>query len=232
MEIGLKTDIRAYSKRMKDVQKRQLPFAIAQALTATAGHAGLAWQDEMATELDRPTPFTVNSVAVRGARKNNLVATVYVKDIAAAYLEPFVEGGPHYLGAKKGILAPKAVPLNQYGNISRRKIAQLKAKPNVFVGPVRLKSGQVVSGVWQRPSPGERRKGGYGTMGSHHVKHNEGKGLGGYNNRTTLKLLVRFSDPLPVTQHLDFQGRAEKAVREFFQPSFEKAFAAALRSAK
>lgn len=233
MEIVLKTDLRAFQRGMDDVAKRQLPFAIAQALTATAGHAGLAWQKEMQTELDRPTPFTVNSVGVMGARKSNLTARVFIRQVASQYLTPFVEGGPHFLGAKKGLLTPKAVPLNAYGNLSKRKIAQLKAKGNVFAGPVRLKSGQVVSGVWQRPDRGYRRdRIEYGTKGSHHIKHNEAQGLVGHNNRTTLKLLVRFTDPLPVTQRLDFQGRAEAAVRAHFEPEFAKAFALAQATAK
>lgn len=232
MQIVLKTDLRAFSKGMSQLQKTQLPFAISQALTATAGHAGLAWQDEMREQLDRPTPFTVNSVGVRGARKTDLTARVYLKDVAAAYLEPFVSGGSHFLGGKRAILAPKAVPLNQYGNLPRRKIAALQARPDVFVGPVRLKSGQVVSGVWQRGPKGARRKGGVGTKGSHNIKHNEAQGLAGHNNRTTLKLLVRFSDPLTVTQHLNFRDRAEQAVREHFDTEFAKAFARAIATAK
>lgn len=232
MELDIQVDLRGLKKGMSSIFKKQLPFATAQALTMTAGAVGVAWQQEMRSKLDRPTPFTLNSVAVLPARKSNLVATVLLKDVAAAYLEPFVDGGPHALGGKKGMLTPKAVPLNQYGNLSRRKIAALKADKDVFVGPVRLKSGMVVSGVWKRGQRGERRKGGYGTKGSHNIKNNEAMGLKGYNNRTTLKLLVRFTDPEPVRQRLDFKGRAEAAVRKTFEPNFTKAFAAAMASAR
>jgi hypothetical protein len=234
MDIDLRVDLRALKRGLSDVRKKQLPFATAQALTVTAGHVGEGWIQEMKARLETPTPFTLGSVAVRGASKGRLVATVFVKDIAAAYLSPLIDGGPHALGKKKGLLNPKNVPLNQYGNLSRGKIAALKAKPNVFVGPVTLKSGQVVNGVWQRNdvARGARRKGGYGTKGSHHVKHNEAMGLTGYNNRTTLKLLVRFTDPLPAKPVLRFGERAAADVRRYFEPAFEKAFAHAMATAR
>lgn len=216
MQFEIKTDLKAFTKGMADVAKRQLPFAMAQALTMTAGRVGLDWQDEMRKRLDRPTPFTVNSVAVRAARKSNLVATVLIKDIAATYLEPFVDGGPHFLGAKKGLLTPKNVPLNAYGNLTKGKLAALRGKPGVFIGPVRLKSGQIVNGVWQRPVAGRR-------------KASRAAPVQGV---TALKLLIRFTDPQPVKQRLDFSGRAEAAVRKHFEAEFAKAFAGAQATAK
>lgn len=234
MQIEIKTDLKAWSKSMSDIQKKQLPFAIATALTATAGRAGLDWQDEMRKRLDRPTPFTVNSVAVKPARKSNLVATVLVKDIASNYLEPFVDGGPHFLGGKRGLLTPKNVPLNAYGNLSKGKLAALKARQGVFIGPVTFKNGQTINGVWQRGQVGTRRgrllrAGKYGTKGANNLKSNAAKGL---TALTTLKLLIRFNDPQPVKQRLDFQGRAEAAVRKHFEAEFAKAFTHALATAK
>lgn len=217
MQIEIKTDVKAWSKAMKQVQARQIPFAVAQALTMTAGRVGLAWQDEMKAQLDRPTPFTVKSVGVRAARKSNLVATVYIKDIAAHYLAPFVDGGPHFLGVKKGLLTPKNVPLNAYGNLSKGKLAALKGKPGVFVGPVRLKSGQVVNGVWQRRLPGKGKKGKAAPVDA---------------GARALTLLIRFTDPQPVKQHLAFQARAEAAVRKHFEAEFATAFAHAMATAK
>lgn len=217
MQFEIKTDLKAFTKGMADVAKRQIPFAMANALTATAGRVGLDWQDEMRTHLDRPTPFTQNSVAVNGARKSNLVATVRIKDIAAAYLEPFVVGGPHFLGAKKGLLTPKNVPLNAYGNLSKGKLAALKAKPGVFVGQIRLKSGQVVNGVWQRDLVAKRK-----------AMRTKAPALAG---ATALKLLIRFTDPQPVKQHLAFYARAEASVRKHFDAEFAKAFAQAQRTA-
>jgi hypothetical protein len=231
-DVRFKVDLSKLKPAMRDVFKKQLPYATALALTATGGYVAKAWQDEEDQKLDRPTPFTKNSTVVVPARKAKLETVVFVKDIAAAYLQPFVVGGVHSLGKKKAILAPKnSLPLNAYGNLPRGKLASLKGRKDVFAGPVKLKSGLVISGVWQRGQRGERRKGGYGTKGSHNIKHNEAMGLTGYNNRTTLKLLIRFSDPLPVKPALRFHERAEQAVTAHFQEEFAKAWVKAKATA-
>lgn len=98
-------------------------------------------------KLESPTLFTVNSVGSVGARKNNLRAKVFVRDVAAEYLEPFEFGGEHKLNSR-ALLNPKNIKLNKYGNMPRNKLSQLKAKPNVFVGEV-----NGVDAVWQRRKP-------------------------------------------------------------------------------
>lgn len=207
MELAARVDLPLLRKGLKDVQRKQIPFATSLALTSTAGHAAVGWQDEMRAVLDRPTPFTLGAVAVRPARKTRLIATVYLKDVAAAYLEPYLEGGPHFLGGKRGLLTPKNVPLNAYGNLTRGKLAQLKGRQGVYLGGVKLRSGQVVHGAWQRL--GGRAKGG------HH-----------------LKLLIRFSDPLAVTQRLDFVEPTKRAIAEHFNDEFAKAFNHAMATAR
>lgn len=131
-------------------------------------------------------------------------------------------GGNRSLGTKRGMLAPRAVGLNQYGNLSKGKLASLKSKPGVFIGPVTLKNGRTINGVWQRGKTkrGERYKGGgeYGTRG----KLNK---IGGA--RTTLKLLIQFEDTTPVRKRLPF----EKVARMYIQRNATAAFDAALRRA-
>lgn len=211
MRFDLRPDLSNLGKGLDEVQRKQLPYALSLALTATAGHVGEGWQDEMRSGLDRPTPFTINSVGIVPARKTRLIATVYIKDIAANYLAPFVDGGPHFLGGKKGLLTPKNVALNAYGNLTKGKIAQLKAKSNVYVGALKLRSGQVVNGVWQRPKAKGRSK----SAGPAHVK-----------------LLVRFSDPQDVTQRIPFQARAEAEFVNYFVAEFGDAFAHAMATSR
>lgn len=214
MQLAFQVDLSQLSKGFDDVTRRQLPFAMSLALTATAGEVGIEWQDEMVSVLDRPKPFTLNAVSVKPARKSDLRSTVYLREIAAEYLEPFVEGGPHFLGKKQAILAPKNVGLNRYGNLPRNKVATLKGKAGVYVGRVQLKSGKEISGVWQRPTEAARRR----------VAKSGGKAA-------ALKLLIRFSDPLPVTQKLRFYERAEAVVAEALTrhlgPALERALATA-----
>lgn len=226
MRVDLKVDMKAFRREMRATVGRQLPFATAQALTATAGRAGLGWQAEIAEKFDRPTPFTVKSVAVIGARKSNLTATVFVKDIAAQYLMPYVDGGRHFLGRKAAILAPKNTTLNAYGNLPRSRIATLKGRRDIYIGPIRTRSGELVNGVWQRlatgKSAGPRIKG-----AARPARHSTTPG-----SPARLKLLIRFSDPLEVRTRLDFYGRAERAVDAFLVAEFDKALKKALETAR
>lgn len=214
MDLTYEVDQGALKQGLKDIFKKQLPYARALALTADAYDVQVAWKDMIKSDLKEPTPFTVNSVAVLAARKSNPVAVVFLKDIAAEYLEPFVDGGRHALGKKQAILAPKNVALNQYGNLPRAKIAALKAEPNVYIGPITLKSGTTVNGVWQRSGPAKGRA------------NSVAKGQG------TLKLLIRFSDPLPVTQRLPVYELTRQVVARNHERNFDRAWQLAVASAK
>ena len=64
----------------------------------------------MRSVFDRPTPFTLNSIGVKPARKDNLESVVFVKDIATSYLAPYEFGGRNKLNSK-ALLKPVNVPL-------------------------------------------------------------------------------------------------------------------------
>ncbi|MDA8230162.1 MAG: hypothetical protein M0006_02365 [Magnetospirillum sp.] len=222
--IRIKVDAKALERQLDDFARKQVPFATAKALTATAKMVQGAEKSAIRKIFDNPTPFTVNAVVVRPATKASLQAAVLVKDIAAAYLEPYEDGGDHYLGGKRGLLVPKNVSVNQYGNLPRAALARLKGNANVFVGTVKFRSGQTVSGVWQRPPNGPRRDGTRGAKG------NTQRQVDGV--RTGLKLLIRFEDPLPVKQRLGYQDRGRRVVANVWRRQFAAAFASALQSAR
>ncbi|MBR8221292.1 hypothetical protein [Burkholderia ambifaria] len=222
--ISVSSDLKALTKSLSQLEKQQLPFAISQALTATARIAQNAEKAALPEVFDRPTPFTINSVAVKGARKSDLEARVFVKDIAAAYLEPYEFGGDHKLiGQGKTWLNPKdKALLNQYGNFSRNALQRLEARPDVFVGTVKTKGGESVGGVWQRPTNVKviKRSG------------KRGVALRGVNKSDHLKLLIRFGDATPVKRHLEFGERAFEVVDANFDREFKKAMARAIATAK
>ena len=184
-----------------------MPFATAQALTAVARLGQAAIKAELPSIFDRPTPFTINSIAVTPARKISLTAVVFAKDIAAQYLLPYEDGGTQFLGAKRAVLAPIQQRTNQYGNLPRTALARLKAKPNVFTGRIVTRNGQSISGVWQR-SPARKGKAG------------------------GLKLLIRFEDAKPVQQKLHFRDRVRDVATKNIRAEFKKAMAAAMASAR
>lgn len=224
LRISVRADMQAAARGLSALEQKQVPFATALALTSLAKIAQQAEKKALPQVFDRPTPFTVNSIAVKGARKSNLEATVFVKDIAAAYLAPFEFGGPHKLiGSGKTWLNPKdKALLNQYGNFSKSALDRLKARPDIFVGTIHTRTGEQIGGVWQRPAPTKVIQ----TPGKRATK------VRGANKTSHLKLLIRFGDAEPVKQHLEFGSRAEAVVKANAAAEFAKALAKALATAK
>jgi len=222
--ISVSADLQKLTKSLSQLEKQQLPFAIAQALTAVAKIAQAEEKSAMPEVFDRPTPFTINSVAVKGARKTDLEARVFIKDIAAAYLEPYEFGGNHTLiGRGRTWLNPKdKTLLNQYGNFSKSAMQRLESRPDVFVGTIKTKSGEQIGGVWQRPQNAKviKRSG------------KRGVAIRGANATGHLKLLIRFGDAIPVRRHLEFGERALESVDANFASEFDKAMAKAVATAK
>lgn len=205
--------------------KKQIPFALAKAMTQVVREIETAERKALQRKLDNPTPFTVKSVGSVGARKDNLRAKVFVRDTAAAYLEPFEFGGQHKLSGQ-ALLNPKNIKLNKYGNLPRNKLAQLKAKPNVFVGEIRTRYGSDVNGVWQRVKAKKGKKGKKRAKRSPNGTRRERQ------KQPAPKLLIRFGDALTVSPTLGYMDRAEKMSAALMPAVLSRAIAEAIRTAK
>jgi hypothetical protein len=242
--INVKTDLNKLTAALTRLEHQQLPFATAQALTAVARKVTAAETGEMAKTFSGPTPFTMRGPGVIPARKNTQTATVFMKDAQAAYLAPYLDGGPQPLGSKQAILTPRDINLNQYGNIPRNKISALKGQPGIFIGTVTFKTGKTISGVWQRGKRGTRRSWGGGlwtdAKGVRHRGKPHGGGYGskgrlhdyGVGQLTSLKLLVQFTRPAEVTHRLDWSGRARSVIQASLPAEFDAAMAKALATAR
>ena len=163
------------------------------------------------------SPFTLKSVRVQGARKSNLEAKVFVMDKAASYLMPYEVGGVHKLNSR-ALLNPKDIRLNQYGQLPRATLANLRSRPDIFIGPVKTAKG-TINGVWQRSVVAP-------------VIGKGGRKLRKTNTTGKLKLLIRFGDALPVKHLWNYRQIAREVVRETFQAELKKALADALRTAR
>nr|CUV28861.1 Hypothethical protein [Ralstonia solanacearum] len=225
MSIRIDTSqLKKLARALDDFAKKQVPFATAQAINAVAKQVQAAERVNMARVLDRPTPFTLNSISVKLANKSSLTAMVYVKDIAAAYLLPYEAGGLNKLNSRT-LLKPVEQKVNQYGNLPRTTVKRLLARPNVFVGRVRFKkSGQVIDGIWERPAYGDRKQGGRGTKGNTQHK------IGGV--RTGLKLLIKFEDAHAAMPILGYQSLARKVVGAAFRRELDAAMKRAMATAR
>jgi hypothetical protein len=229
LSISVRSNAKALSRQLDAFVQKQLPFAIAQGINKTAARVAEAEKANIEQTFENPTPFTRNSVGVRKARKNSPTAIVYMKDIAAGYLKPYESGGVHKLNSR-ALLNPKDIKLNQYGQLSRGALSNLKGRPDIFIGPVKTKDGQVINGVWQRPTDTKRVT----------LLNAKGKRLGKLNKlnssanggRGHLKLLVRFGDALPVKKQLNWGKRAKQIVDQWIDRDMAEAVAEAIKTAR
>lgn len=151
--LVVRDDLWRFRAKLDDVSKRQLPFACARALTESARAAQQDVTRSLPAIFDRPTPFTQRAIGIKAARKNDLTAMIFVKDIQAGYLRLEETGGVR-LPTGRALVLPVDVQRNAYGNIPKGLLKRLKAKgkTGVFVGTVKG-----VAGFWQRGPHGSIR---------------------------------------------------------------------------
>jgi len=147
VRVSVRSDWRAFRDQVEGLRKDQLPFATARALTETAKAAQREVTAALPSIFDRPTPFTMQAIGITAARKTDLRALVFVKDVQARYLRLEETGGERVQKPGAPVLPPVDVPLNAFGNIPRGLLKKLKGKKRgqVFVGTVKG-----VYGFWQR----------------------------------------------------------------------------------
>lgn len=150
MQIDIRSNVREISRWLDNAQKSQIPFATVYAMTLTA--KDVAWEEVgvMQRVFDRPTPYTLNALQVKPAKKQTMVASVEFREgfrgtPAKRFLNPNVYGGPRSQKSHEKQIAPllkgysylvpaKGVSLNQYGNVPgatlRRVLSQLRVSTN------------------------------------------------------------------------------------------------------
>uniref|UniRef100_A0A3B0M8B5 Prophage minor tail protein Z (GPZ) n=1 Tax=Arsenophonus endosymbiont of Trialeurodes vaporariorum TaxID=235567 RepID=A0A3B0M8B5_9GAMM len=200
--------------------RRQIPFATAQAMTSVVRKIEQAQKFTLQRQLEKLTQFTIKSVGSKGARKDDLRVKVFVRDIAASYLEPFEVGGVHKLKSA-ALLNPKNVKLNKYSNLPRNKLSQLKSKDNVFIGDI-----DGINGVWQRQKTKKGKK------NKKRLKRSSNGTLRAQQKQPMPKLLIRFGDALPVEPVLAYQDRAQKMAQALLPQEISRAFDEAICTAK
>lgn len=232
--INVQSNIKQFSRDINNFAWKQLPFATAQALNALGAAAIEAEQKNEVKVLDRPRPFTLNSIRLRKASKASQEAIVWMQDIAGRYLEPYQFGGTNVLNrATRAVLQPVGakMDLDEFGNIPRFWTRQLKGRSDIFIGVIQTSRGPV-NGIWQR-AIGEDEKAKRVTVtkkGKVVVRKVAGWAPGREGRR--LKLLVKFVDPHPVRQNLDWFGVAQRTVDAAFKREMGRALARAIASAR
>jgi hypothetical protein len=156
------------------LEKEQLPFALALTATWTAQDVQAEEKKVIAHVFDNPSPYVINSVRVKAARKDNPIAAVWINEGSvgkggniAETLSAEIWGGKRKpkgftkVMRSKGILnsnqylsaAPNA-KRNKYGNISKaslKKVISDLENPNSTKGRVKyfmLSDDSDISSAW------------------------------------------------------------------------------------
>ncbi len=146
MRIDVRNNYPDVRRVMADNQ-RQIPFALAMALTWTGQDVKKAEEAEMVSAFDRPTRFTLNALYMKGATKASLEARVWVKDSERPghYLLSQITGGNRPLKrfeqllVQRGVMRSneRAVPgagakLDGYGNMGKGQIVRILSQLQAF----------------------------------------------------------------------------------------------------
>lgn len=145
MLFSFRFDVSSFQRSFSDLEKTQLPFAVANALNDSMFEVRKDWQDGVKRSFDRPTLLTQNAVLYRKAKKERLIAEVFLRNESvgtppARYLLPQVEGGAReekpfefllrqagVLGANEFAIPSSSAPLDAYGNLPKGVVVTILA---------------------------------------------------------------------------------------------------------
>lgn len=236
--------------QLSALERDQLPYATARALTNTTLAAKAALRQEMVRVFDRPTPFTLNSLFVTPASKRKLEAVVLAKDLdnkgggsARLRTAPQIRGGQRdfkrfegalrragLLGNDEQAVPGQAATLDAYGNMSRGQIVQILAWFQAFAESG-YKANTTATGR-KKAAAGTRRRQGY-----RYFYKRDGKGRGIYKATrfaagSAIQPVLMFVRRAQYRPRLDMAGVVNQVAATQFESWFRDAMAEAIRSSR
>src|SRR5260363_388069 len=94
--LSIQADVARVQRSLSALAEKQLPFAAAQACTTLAQQVQAEERKALVSVFDRPTPFTVNSVGVKAARK-----TKRGERMGGVWQRPYLRPNPKRRGRSK-----------------------------------------------------------------------------------------------------------------------------------
>ena len=241
LRFNITDDIARLSNRLSNIQRQQLPFATALAMTRTAQGLEKAQKKEMRKVFNKPVGYTLKSIAVDPARKNDepINARVFFREFsgkgvpAYKYLSPNIFGGARgqkghekRLSSKLGgtiFTAPASgAPVNAAGNITGGNYTKILAGVQAFseVGSTMNTTGASRKKRKSKTSYYVISKGGRPTS----VRQRSGG-----SSKPVLNL---FSTAPTYKKRYDFYGLGNRYIKQNLPRNFKSAFRTALRTAK
>jgi hypothetical protein len=239
--ISVETNVAALTAQLNDLERRQLPFALAHALTMTARRVQDAEVREMREVFDRPKPYTLGSLFTKSATKSTLTSQVGIKADSPTEraLSAEIEGGqrqakPFEKVLRAAGLIPNgyfAVPgsaatMDAYGNMDRKQLgailryldankANVKKRARLARGSA---SRQGIAYFVGAPGGGELPLGIWQRI---HFAHG-----------SAIKPMVIFVPDAHYQRLFQFYRVAEQTIARDFEPQFRASLAEALATAR
>lgn len=238
IDFQIRTNVDELKRRLTDLEKNEVPFATARALTDVAFLVRAAEQDEMRRVFKNPTDWTLNGMVVDKAEKSGKPAAVRFEEFAGKgtpsgrYLQPQIHGGPRghtpfehrlqragYLKPGEFLVPARHADRNGRGDLNPGQITKILSDLSTIDTALRGAGGRN-RGVRRRESYRFEKGGGPLPRGIYH-----GTGL----RRGLVFLVVR--QPMYVTI-FDFKGVAERTIAREFAPAFRRNLARAVQSSR
>jgi len=243
IEISVQADIKAATRWLDDVQRKQIPFATSVALNKTASDVQNALVSEMRV-FDRPKPVTKRGVYVVKSTKTKLTAVIGLKSRSsgaapvAEYLAPNIAGTRRMDKRSETLLKQAGViphgkqtrpgpdaRLDQYGNMSRGQIVQIISYFRAFGGIKSSGRGRPYETQSEMlNAPAKRKRTGVSLFVTP-------IGIWERKGRNT-KLIVTFTEPQAYSKKYDFDRVARTAAERQFDANFRQALGNALATAR
>ena len=152
IEIKVKVETKRVKRFLRNVQKQQIPFAVARAITQTLNVAKKDVLRQLDKDIRNPVPFTRRGFRVDGADKQTLRGRLFILPKQAAYLEFLIFGGVRLpkgiaLALRPAKPAPGRLKLNRFGNLPKSQQAKAQLARGAFSATI-----NGVAGICKAPT--------------------------------------------------------------------------------
>jgi hypothetical protein len=99
------------------------------------------------TNIDAPSPFTLNAIGIQPANARHLDSTLYIRPIQADYLKYAIEGG-----VVPKTIVPFNIKRDRHGNVpgKRRGWAGMARRRSDFVSKIERGRAKGKTGLWRK----------------------------------------------------------------------------------
>lgn len=243
MDISIKIEgLEEIRKGLQGFSDRRFNAALATALTRTAGEVKTAVRTELQRSIDRPTPYTLNSLFVKPATADKLLAVTFIKDDRATskagtpptkYLLPQIEGGGRntkrferalqlagHLPPGWAVVPGVGARLDAYGNIERGQIIQVLSQLRIT-----LVAGTTRNLAFGKKGIAAQRKAGGRFFV---IKPGQGAQPGVYQREFAGRGIVPvmiFVKGAQYRRRIDFEGVSRRQIERSLKPNIDRAIA-------